>query len=210
MGRPKIYKNTEISIHAPREGSDGVQLCGPNVLHYFYPRSPRGERPWPVDSVLTPRIFLSTLPARGATLAQPDQQTAGAEFLSTLPARGATGSPAKRSPLMVFLSTLPARGATASRGRSVPAGWHFYPRSPRGERRGSPLPCLLSQNISIHAPREGSDGQSASAVVDTAAISIHAPREGSDAAQQLLPIVDDDFYPRSPRGERRGAESRRP
>ena len=35
-----------ISIHAPREGSDPNQL--PLVvprLEYFYPRSPRGERP---------------------------------------------------------------------------------------------------------------------------------------------------------------------
>ena len=35
-----------ISIHAPREGSDAVDvvLSGVDNLH-FYPRSPRGERP---------------------------------------------------------------------------------------------------------------------------------------------------------------------
>ena len=33
-----------ISIHAPREGSDG-RICGTGLLEInFYPRSPRGER----------------------------------------------------------------------------------------------------------------------------------------------------------------------
>ena len=36
-----------------------------------------------------------------------------------------------------FLSTLPARGATAAYADLQRAGPHFYPRSPRGERRKS-------------------------------------------------------------------------
>ena len=56
-----------------------------------------------------------------------------------------------------FLSTLPARGATkAFRGlRRVQA--HFYPRSPRGERPVSQYVFARFFEISIHAPREGSD-----------------------------------------------------
>ena len=79
----------DISIHAPREGSD-IQgfTC-------FCIRS----------------AFLSTLPARGAT-----SGTAGSRrhpaFLSTLPARGATAKTAGSSACRSFLSTLPARGAT--------------------------------------------------------------------------------------------------
>ena len=123
--------------------------------------------------------FLSTLPARGATLhaqGQLNQQS----FLSTLPARGATRSesgissaestisihaPREGSDLLdadiededdIFLSTLPARGATGS-----------FPTT------------ATPWNISIHAPREGSDVLRA-AGADTADISIHAPREGSD------------------------------
>ena len=34
-----------ISIHAPREGSDSASSSGTGVEDYFYPRSPRGERP---------------------------------------------------------------------------------------------------------------------------------------------------------------------
>ena len=41
-----------ISIHAPREGSDLPQYPGSRFLCYFYPRSPRGERPTPNSSAL--------------------------------------------------------------------------------------------------------------------------------------------------------------
>ena len=41
--------------------------------------------------------------------------------------------------------------------------------------------------ISIHAPREGSDGQFVPCLKEGKTISIHAPREGSDAAQTGTP-----------------------
>ena len=106
-----LFVDNEISIHAPREGSD--LLITDMVLPscYFYPRSPRGERP---DKVAVGEItlkFLSTLPARGATQRRPPAPPAE-RFLSTLPARGATISPPSLGVAGGFLSTLPARGAT--------------------------------------------------------------------------------------------------
>ena len=80
-----------ISIHAPREGSDrrrcrgaagrrdfyprsprGERRAARGIWIYlmgdFYPRSPRGERPvHTLDTGLLEDLFLSTLPARGAT-----------------------------------------------------------------------------------------------------------------------------------------------
>ena len=104
----------------------------------------------------------------------------GVAFLSTLPARGATRTCPICAKITAFLSTLPARGATALWSGTTPG-----------------------QDISIHAPREGSDlifqaatvlgaiflstlparGATAGSASDAAAsaISIHAPREGSDA-----------------------------
>ena len=103
-----------ISIHAPREGSDFIScfaaagissflstlpargatcfaLISFPPVSYFYPRSPRGERPDGARLVVELAQFLSTLPARGATPAEVD--IAQVEpFLSTLPARGATPS----------------------------------------------------------------------------------------------------------------------
>ena len=104
-----------ISIHAPREGSDSARA--PNVHLYtdFYPRSPRGER-------------LGALGRSGL----------GLLFLSTLPARGATKTCRAGTKTTAFLSTLPARGATTS---------YFI--------------TLTYTEISIHAPREGSDSKCA-------------------------------------------------
>ena len=63
-----------------------------------------------------------------------------------------------RPSFKIFQSTLPVRGATST---TVPKG--------KGEAQ-----------ISIHAPREGSDAHGPiSAPAET--ISIHAPREGSDS-----------------------------
>ena len=131
-----------ISIHAPREGSDPYQ---------------------DTDSCRWRAAFLSTLPARGATFRNRDSYSPipisihapreGSDlplsavvrlpisFLSTLPARGATmARTASLHSSCLFLSTLPARGATHCVSRYFELHNHFYPRSPRGERRR-----LLSQ-----------------------------------------------------------------
>ena len=56
---------------------------------------------------------------------------------------------------------------------------NFYPRSPRGERHEYQTQVVQLAQISIHAPREGSDQpQSKHPLFEL--ISIHAPREGSD------------------------------
>ena len=126
-----------------------------------------------------------------------------------------------------FLSTLPAWGATwivkeYGRGKlhfypRSPRGErleillmakqtirNFYPRSPRGERRKQLQRRLVQVLISIHAPRVGSD-EIDSGMATTMKISIHAPRVGSDDSQRETPKIMGDFYPRSPRGERRAS-----
>ena len=104
------------------------------MLIDFYPRSPRGERPNSLRFSLKAFIFLSTLPARGAT--NKDEGT---------------------------ISLL---------------------------------------EISIHAPREGSDPKPGAFVNRNCGISIHAPREGSDRKNHRVVQQQRHFYPRSPRGER--------
>ena len=58
--------------------------------------------------------------------------------------------------------------------------------------------------ISIHAPRTGSDLDSAKQDAPQT-ISIHAPRTGSDGGLGDSQNHGDDFNPRSPHGERRKA-----
>ena len=149
----------KISIHAPREGSDLSSRVATLLLINFYPRSPRGERRFPIVASSIINIFLSTLPARGATCVALRSIRYSWTFLSTLPARGATvASGSLELSSMAFLSTLPARGAT-----------------------GILYDTWDSSRISIHAPREGSDPFGVEIIIDCN-ISIHAPREGSDQA----------------------------
>ena len=123
----------EISIHAPRTGSDNSCGDGKGKGRYFNPRSPHGER---LDDITMPfgvQDFNPRSP-HGERLNQrntaPDCsnfnprsphgerrqsmpiQTALLKFQSTLPARGATGTIQARLNTIEFQSTLPARGAT--------------------------------------------------------------------------------------------------
>ena len=103
---------------------------------------------------------------------------------------------------------------------------HFNPRSPHGERP-SVTACPSPQHqISIHAPRTGSDSmprirssfctfQSTlpargatviwEEIEEAKEISIHAPRTGSDVPGWLRRHRPTHFNPRSPHGERRRA-----
>ena len=96
-------------------------------------------------------------------------------FQSTLPVRGATsGNFAPKVDLWVFQSTLPVRGATVQAA-----------------------PTYLVVDISIHAPREGSDPLGPDGQVADH-ISIHAPREGSDYPICSQRPGQKHFNPRSP------------
>ncbi len=146
---------------------------------HFNPRSPCGERRDERPSNSPGYIFQSTLPVRGATLANAGLRSpiqisihaprAGSDFRplpltvahsafqSTLPVRGATGwRPPSPYPVLQFQSTLPVRGATR----------YLIPPKKRS-------------TISIHAPRAGSD-LGAWKLESEFSISIHAPRAGSD------------------------------
>ena len=85
--------------------------------------------------ISTGRQFPLTLPAGGAT----DRwwiRPIPSLFLSPLPARGATIQGLTCFSIRsAFLSTLPARGATGLAMLRIAAPPYFYPRSPRGERR---------------------------------------------------------------------------
>ena len=175
----------KISIHALREEGDFRTARRFPHDTYFYPRPPRGGR------------LLVSVPG------EDDEE---------------------------FLSTPSARRATAGRFLAGPARHYFYPRPPRGGRRAlhikNSLPCI----ISIHALREEGD-PACSMSRRCYTISIHALREEGDTEPLRFPpnpslflstpsarratFVQDfitarrseDFYPRPPRGGRRGCWS---
>ena len=104
-----------------------------------------------------------------------------AQFLSTLPARGATVRSVKTAAACSYFYPRSPRG---ERPWAMPSASETISISIHAPREGSdvnPGWVIISGPISIHAPREGSDEvlQGAGVHLD---ISIHAPREGSDDA----------------------------
>ena len=187
MGILANSSSVQISIHAPREGSDQKGGEKFRANGYFNPRSPRGERPrqqrrptWTSRiSIHAPREGSDVVERKGGRMSK---------FQSTLPARGATVETRERHcTAWEFQSTLPARGATGIfSGRHV-RGRNFNPRSPRGERpSSSPSSSRLSGFQSTLPARGATPLQLRH--IGAAGISIHAPREGSDVVLQNLCI----------------------
>ena len=127
-----------------------------------------------------------------------------------------------------FLSTLSLRRATCAASITPAASRNFYPRSPCGERPTNRRPIFFWRAISIHALLAESDTKSdpeannqrisihallaesdvgQNRLRQKLAISIHALLAESDNANLRRHRGDDDFYPRSPCGERQCAAS---
>ena len=126
-----------ISIHAPRVGSDDAPRALPRPASNFNPRSPRGERRLPCLTMFRVAKFQSTLPAWGAT-----------------------------------------------HGRDVVlfSRRDFNPRSPRGERHASLIDVACMHDISIHAPRVGSDRRTSSLSAPVIVFQSTLPAWGATAA----------------------------
>ena len=123
-----------ISIHAPREGSDGLSATPNHVLSDFYPRSPRGERLNKYAKTKTCSKISIHAPREGS-----DQIGVNIVFA------------------IIISIHAPREGSDGLSAHPTHAAAHFYPRSPRGERQEASMQDNTNDKISIHAPREGSD-----------------------------------------------------
>ena len=81
---------------------------------------------------------------------------------------------------------------------------NFYPRPPRGGRPPGDLHRVHEHDISIHALREEGDPAALPNEPGNQFISIHALREEGDLCFNLFIQNMENFYPRPPRGGRRG------
>ena len=175
-----------ISIHALREEGDGLRLQGQTRPADFYPRPPRGGRPFNKRMRDEVGKFLSTPSARRATAKGTKAQLVGL-FLSTPSARRATYySLFSYNDKNISIHALREEGDKKTRQRSR-AKSNFYPRPPRGGRHPRLLPVLPCPVISIHALRE----------------------EG-DTSTLWSSSCSRYFYPRPPRGGRQSASALEP
>ena len=145
-----------ISIHAPRTGSDPPRCCACWACRHFNPRSPHGERREDIETVQQLVRISIHAPRTGSDPQISQMQTSRCYFNPR--------SPHGERPV-------PRQGA--------PICAHFNPRSPHGERHALNPRRNHARQISIHAPRTGSDPAVDGRRV-VADISIHAPRTGSD------------------------------
>ena len=213
-----------ISIHAPRMGSDARAAIWLPTSTNFNPRSPHGERRCPATSPPS-TVYFNPRSPHGERRRRAGLQPHRVRISIHAPRMGSDdAAPAAPEKPAKFQSTLPAWGATRWKMRRCASCWHFNPRSPHGERRGSANAGKVAVLISIHAPRMGSDGNSYTQVIRSGRfqstlpawgatiekaqgtlivfISIHAPRMGSDPSEMFAIAFSRYFNPRSPHGER--------
>ena len=194
--------STDISTHAPRTGSDFARMQKPPRCLHFNPRSPHGERHdgHAGHAVFFP--FQSTLPARGATLTDAHKVILRGQFQSTLPARGATDVQALLRAFLCISIHAPRTGSDCAACVAGNEPGNFNPRSPHGERRKSYSAFNAYQRISIHAPRTGSDETFAGA--DRLSNQFQSTLPARGATTSFFPTLATiwNFNPRSPHGER--------
>ena len=128
---PSIQK---ISIHAPREGGDGVTLSCPLRTSNFNPRPPRGGRLCRVWRYLLSCDF------------------------NPRPPRGGRRACILYTALTVHFNPRPPRGGRRHPRDVFPGGCGISIHAPRegGDSWRSVLK-IFERRISIHAPREGGD-----------------------------------------------------
>ena len=195
-----------ISIHAPRTGSDKVEDCKNAAANAFQSTLPaRGATAGLIASTCC-LVFQSTLPARGATITGCLMRMTS-RFQSTLPARGAT-NPAIRTNAIkrLFQSTLPARGATCLLVFALCTRGTFQSTLPARGATGDFSSGNKNLEISIHAPRTGSDDGEYAMGGKTKIFQSTLPARGATFSRSARTCSLRYFNPRSPHGERQEAQ----
>ena len=131
MGAIRILFLSTLSLRR----ATAVQHTQINKLNDFYPRSPCGERPCTMTTIICTVLFLSTLSLRRATLALVSMICLPLDFYPR--------SPCGERPSKIGVNLIDRV--------------HFYPRSPCGERRVHYDNYNLHCVISIHALLAESD-----------------------------------------------------
>ena len=169
---------------------------------HFYPRSPCGERLHRTVNIQRPTAFLSTLSLRRATISCARSASKLADFYPRSPCgerRHWSGVPlVGRS---ISIHALLAESDENQQPSERPTK-DFYPRSPCGERLSKDWRDGPFLEISIHALLAESDRYN-HFYPHPKGISIHALLAESDGRRLRQTFDIENFYPRSPCGERR-------
>ena len=153
----------------------------------FYPRPPRGGRPHTHAARLR-RPYFYPRPPRGGRPEKPSCRHRMDKFLSTSSARRTTlaGLFKARQGFHISIHVLREEDDLGRTGRNVRRGIYFYPRPPRGGRRGDiHLLYLLIVFLSTSSARRTTGSGTGKSTI--AKISIHVLREEDDASAAASP-----------------------
>ena len=201
--RPTIHpRRCGFLSTLPARGATTSRPRLPASAWNFYPRSPRGERPFFTGRTSTAWPFLSTLPARGATYC-PECRADVYRISIHAPREGSDKFAGScPGPAAHFYPRSP-RGERPSGTRAPPMSrCYFYPRSPRGERPASSRrPGARWPDFYPRSPR--GERQIIAVRRDlTGGFLSTLPARGATSPASIRPVSQRNFYPRSPRGER--------
>ena len=128
-----------ISTHALREEGDASSRSSEQRLQYFYPRPPRGGRPYRATPQRTNCNFYPRPPRGGRHHQFNTSATLLQDFYPRPPRGGRLQYAVLLDRARQFLPTPSARRATCGRELQICNPFNFYPRPPRGGR-----PCCRS------------------------------------------------------------------
>ena len=171
----------EISIHAPRMGSDTASLRASMTWYDFNPRSPHGERPSTPSQYLLVFLISIHAPRMGSDPTLSKVPLYADYFNPRSPHGERPDKTVSQAMSKLFQSTLPAWGATL---RNIPFSYFV--------------------SISIHAPRMGSDVFFSKEEWEKAKFQSTLPAWGATLPEYRRRYTVFYFNPRSPHGERRG------
>ena len=155
---PLSEDDTAISIHAPREGGDLLRPHTRPENCDFNPRPPRGGR-LKMGGLSVIRRNFNPRPPRGGRPFRRSNANTSSGISIHAPREGGDMTELRISfTQQSFQSTPPARGATNGYVTIISVSYNFNPRPPRGGRQAFVQLYSEKENISIHAPREGGDG----------------------------------------------------
>ena len=178
----RISRRYVISIHAPRVGSD-LNL---HVLIYNFSRFQSTLPVWGATELYSagPRCARISIhaPRVGSDLVPPWWAFRRRCISIHAPRVGSDQEPGRRHKGRSDFNPRSPCGERQHNYSILSCPTNFNPRSPCGERQARGWSPGYRKDISIHAPRVGSDISARSSSSRRTRISIHAPRVGSDFA----------------------------
>ena len=143
-----------ISIHALREEGDPLPCCRGFMLPDFYPRPPRGGRRARWNPLVLIPVFLSTPSARRATAIDVSGQIGRQISIHALREEGDLSASYYYTFSKISIHALREEGDMAPL-RGLGASLYFYPRPPRGGRRGGSSRLGRGRDFYPRPPRGG-------------------------------------------------------